>query len=262
MRIFLTERRMLCKHELFKVVRGDYRHVDDHKARSKRLVYLSCSGIPVVHCGDKACAWGKLDAVVAGHVNNMAEIKRGMQHGKRFVLRHVYLVEHTKAALRGTLIDRTAAERHLSVFERVRADERCGIGVQIKRDVPLRTSKHCGKVLRKYVLAGCLRSDEQQILTCQQRSKRLAPDLCAVIAILGLRHAVCLRVIHRILAAKILKMRERCLFYSLAAQKIENFIHISISFLTEYISFYGCIIFVKTCSVNLILQFLYTADKI
>ena len=145
-----------------------------------------------------------------------------MEHGERFVLCHVYLVEHAEAALHGALVYRPAAQRHLAVFESVGADERGGVRVEVERNVPLRALEHGGKVLGQNVFAGGLRPDQQQVCAREYGGYRLAPDLAAVIFIFGAGDAS--GVLRRCgkAAAKVLDSGEHFLVYTFAAQKIEH----------------------------------------
>ena len=75
------------------------------------------TGVAVVHRRDEARAGGERNAVVARHVDYAAEVQCGVEHGERFVLCHVYLVEHAEAALHGALVYRPAARCHLAVLK-------------------------------------------------------------------------------------------------------------------------------------------------
>ena len=55
-----------------------------------------------------------------------------MQDGKRLILSHVYLVQHSKAALDRALIYGAAPQAYFTVFEGICAYKRRCIGVQVK----------------------------------------------------------------------------------------------------------------------------------
>ena len=163
------------------VILGDHRHVQHYKAGHQRLVQLTCSGVAVVHGADEAGGGVKLDALIAGNIDDAAEVQRGMQHRQRLVLRHVHLVQHAEAAQTGALADGALPEHHLAVLQGVRADQGRGVHVHIHGHIPVGTAEHGGKVLRQHVLAGGLGACQQQMLAAQQRRRRALPDLLAVV---------------------------------------------------------------------------------
>ena len=113
-----------------------------------------------------------------------------MQHGQRLVLGHVHLVQHAEAAQTGAAAHRPFPKLHLSVLQRIGADERGGIHVHIHGNIPHRTAEHRRQILRQHVFAGGLGAGQEQMLPTQQRSRRALPDLPSIIQIAGLGDAL------------------------------------------------------------------------
>ena len=147
------------------------------------------AGVAVVHRGDEAGAGPEADAVIAGDVDDPAEVQRRVQDRKRLVLRHIDLVQDAEAARLRALGDGPLAQDDLAAAEGVGADQGGRVGVQVEGDVPLRARKHRREVLGQDVFPGGLRADEKNILPGKERRQRLEPDLLSVIEKVGLRDA-------------------------------------------------------------------------
>ena len=106
-----------------------------------------------------------------------------MEHGQSFVLRHIHLVQHAKAAQAGAGADRAFPEHHLAVLQGVRADEGGRVHVDVHGHVPAGATEHGGQVLRQHVLAGGLRAGQQQVLAAQQRGGGALPYLLAIVKV-------------------------------------------------------------------------------
>jgi len=65
----------------------------------------------------------------------MSKIQDPVQNRKCLVLRHIDLVEHTKAALRRAAVDRSLAECHLTVLKRIGSDQGRRIRIDMKRNI-------------------------------------------------------------------------------------------------------------------------------
>lgn len=83
--------------------------------------------LAVVHGGDKTVSLMKFDAVIARLINGAAEIQRRVEHGQRFVLGHVDLIENAETAGLSALINGALAQGDCAVDK--------GIGTQQGRRV-------------------------------------------------------------------------------------------------------------------------------
>ena len=185
----LLQRGEAAAQQLLQILVGDNGHVHHHEAADQRLVQLAGTGVAVVHGADEPCGIVQLDALVAGHIDDPPVIQRGVQHGQRLVLGHVHLVQHAEAALPGAGADGTLAEHHLSVLQRVRADQRRRVHIDVHGHIPHGTAEHRRQIFRQHVLAGGLGTGQQHMLTAQQRRRRALPYLPAVVEIPRRRHA-------------------------------------------------------------------------
>ena len=115
------------------------------------------------------------------HFDHAAVIEERMQHGKRFIARHVNLVEHSEATRLRTFDDRAGTESHTPFAQRVRAQESFRIHLDVKRNIPDGPTEHRRKIGREDVLARRFRSDEQQMLACEERRDRPFDHVAAFI---------------------------------------------------------------------------------
>ena len=145
-----------------------------------------------------------------------------MEHGKGLVFCHIDLIQYAEAALGSTFIDGPLAEADLTVLEGVGTNQRGGIGVQVKGDVPFRAPEHSGEVFRQNVFAGGLGAYQQDVLPGQQGRQRFFPNVRAVIVIFGHGNPIFILRCRRVLAAKVLDAADDILFYSLLSQKIQH----------------------------------------
>ena len=103
---------------------AEHRHLDDDKARGERLIEVARSGIAVVHRRDEARRRMHAKLPIARHIEAATVIQEGVQHGKRLVARHVDLIEDRHTPRLGAGTYGTGAKAHGARLERVHADKR------------------------------------------------------------------------------------------------------------------------------------------
>ena len=169
-----------------------------------------------------------MDAVIARHVDDAAVIQRGVEHGQRLVFGHVHLVQHAEAAQTGAAAHRPFPKLHLSVLQRIGADERRRIHVHIHGHVPHRTAEHRRQILRQHVFAGSLGTGQEQMLPAQQRSRRALPDLPTVIQVAGLGDALRRLLRRRMRLTEPPDLLQQCRIHAFRLQLLKN-VHICAS---------------------------------
>ncbi len=165
----------------------EWRQAQDEEARGERLIEFPRTRIALIHRREEACGRMHRQRTVAGDLEQAPVIEQRMQHGERFVACHIHLIEHAESALHRAFVDRARTEPHLACAERIRPDERCGIRIDVQRDVEDRPAERRREILRQNILPRRLRADQQQMLSRQQGCDGRLEDLPAVVAIGWLR---------------------------------------------------------------------------
>ena len=117
----------------------------------------------------------------------MTKIQRGVKNRQCFISCHVDLVEYPEAAVNRTVVDRAGAKCHPAAIVGISSDQIGCVNVDMEADIPERTSEQLRQILGKDILAGRLRSRQQQIFPAQQRGNCLLPDACPIVTNLRLR---------------------------------------------------------------------------
>ena len=121
-----------------------------------------------------------------------------MEHGQRFVFRHIHLVQNAEAAKSRALAHGAFPEADLASLQRIGADEGRRVHIDVHGNVPHGAAEQGGQILRQYVFSGGLGACQKQVLPAQHRRRGGFPDVLAVVYKSGvwnpaayfLRHAV------------------------------------------------------------------------
>ena len=170
------------------VLLRDDRHIQHHEAGDQGLVQFPGAGIAVVHGADKPGGGVQGDALIAGDVDDPAEVQGGVEDGQGLIFGHIYLVQYAEASQPGALADRALPEGNLSILEGVRSDEGGGVHVDVHGHVPGGAAEGGGQILRQHVFARGLGAGQEQMLPAQQGGGRPLPDLLAIVEEAGTGH--------------------------------------------------------------------------
>ena len=152
----LFQAREAPQQEFAQIVLPDYRHIHHHEPGNQRFVQLPGPGVAIVHGADEPGRVVQRHAAVARNVNDPAEIQRGVEHGQRFVFRHIHLVQNAEAAKSCALAHGAFPEADLASLQRIGADEGRRVHIDVHGDVPHGAAEQGGQILRQHVFAGGL----------------------------------------------------------------------------------------------------------
>ena len=223
LRVLLPDIRVLVANQFFQILLTDDRHLNDQEPRGECLIDLTGSGVPVVHGPDKPRSLIQADAVVSRNIDDPAEIQNGVKNSQRFIFRHIDLIKNAETALLCHPQNRSLPQANRAVLKRIRSDQRSGVCIDIKRNIPLRSPENRGQILRQNVFSGSLRTGQEQMLADQQRGQCLFPHIRSVVMVHRIRYPPFHSRIQLIVRTKGFDLRKYPVRNPLLFQKTDHF---------------------------------------